>query len=89
MILNQNFFWQRKLAAIVDITHCLYYVDVLDPTFCDLEMLAFLSNKAMESVQKEHMIAFHKRLHVCEPTLGIEFLQQIQVHYNMNPNLEI
>jgi hypothetical protein len=52
-------------------------------------MLALLSNKAMESVQKEHMIAFHKRLHICEPTLGIEFLQQIQVHYNMNPNPEI
>ncbi len=63
--------------VIVDIAHCLYYIDVLDPVLHDPEMLAFLSNKAMESVQKEHMVAFHKRLHVCEPTLGIEFLQQI------------
>jgi hypothetical protein len=65
------------MVAIMDVAHCLYYVDVLDPTFHDPKMLAFSSNKAMESVQKEHIITFHKRLHVCEPTLGIEFLQQI------------
>ncbi len=75
--------------AIMDVAHCLYYVDVLNPIFHDPKLLAFLSNKAMENVQKEHMIAFHKRLHVCEPTLGIEFLQQIQVHNNMNPNPKI
>jgi hypothetical protein len=49
-------------------------------------MVASLSNKAMESVQREHLIAFHKRLPICEPALGIEFFQQVQVHYNMNPN---
>ncbi len=38
----------------------------------------------MESVQKEHMIMFHKRLFVCDPALGLEFHQQVQVHYNMN-----
>ncbi len=49
-------------------------------------MLASLSNKAMDSVQKEYMIAFHKRLHVCDPALAPKFFQQIHVHYNMNPN---
>jgi hypothetical protein len=47
-------------VIIVDITHCLYYVDVPDPTFRDLEMLVSLNNKAMESVKKEHMIAFYE-----------------------------
>jgi hypothetical protein len=32
---------------------------------------------------------FHKRLPICDPTLGIEFLQQIQVHYNINLNPEM
>jgi hypothetical protein len=52
-------------------------------------MMALLNNKAMESVQKECMIMFHKRLHVCDPTLDVEFLQQVQVHYNMNLDLEM
>jgi hypothetical protein len=52
-------------------------------------MMALLNNKAMESVQKERMIMFHKRLHVCDPTLDVEFLQQVQVHYNMNLDLEM
>jgi hypothetical protein len=37
----------------------------------------------------KHMTMFHKRLHVCDPTFGPEFLQQVYVHYNMNPNLEM
>jgi hypothetical protein len=52
-------------------------------------MLALLSNKAMESVQKEHMTTFHKKLPICDPTLGPEFLQKIHVHYNMNHDLEM
>ncbi len=51
---------QKEIVIIVDITHCLYYVDVPDPTFRDLEMLVSLNNKAMESVKKEHMIAFYE-----------------------------
>jgi len=52
-------------------------------------MLVSLSNKAMESVRKEHTTSFHKRLLVCDLTLGFEFLQQVQVHYNMNLDLEM
>jgi hypothetical protein len=47
-------------------------------------MLVSLSNKVMESVRKEHMTTFHKRLPICDLSLGVEFLQQVQVHYNMN-----
>jgi hypothetical protein len=52
-------------------------------------MLASLSTNAMESVRKEHMITFHKRLPICYLALGVEFLQQVQVHYNMNPNPKV
>ncbi len=41
--------------VVVDTTHYLYYVDVLDFIFWDLKMLASLSNKVMENVRKEHM----------------------------------
>jgi hypothetical protein len=40
-------------------------------------MLASLNTKAMENVQKEHMIAFHKWMLVCDLALGVEFLQQV------------
>jgi hypothetical protein len=48
-------------------------------------MLVSLSNKAMESVRKEHMTTFHKRLPICDLAFGLEVFQQIHVHYNMNP----
>ncbi len=73
-----------ELVTIIDTTHCLYYVDVPDLVLRNLEMLVLLSNKAMENVQKEHMIVFYKRLPICDPTLGLEFLEQIQIYYNMN-----
>jgi hypothetical protein len=52
-------------------------------------MLASLSNKVMESVWKEHMTMFHERLLICDLALGLEFFQQLQVHYNMNLDLEM
>jgi hypothetical protein len=59
------------------------------PILHDLKVLSSLNNKAMESVSKEQMTTFHKRFLVCDPSLGLKFLQQIQVHYNMNPNPEM
>jgi len=35
------------------------------------------------------MTVFHKRLLICDPALGIKFLQQLQVYYNMNPDAEM
>jgi hypothetical protein len=46
--------------ATMDVACQLYYAKVLDLALCDLEVLPSLSNKAMESVQKEHMTTFHK-----------------------------
>jgi hypothetical protein len=54
----------------VDATHPLYYAEVPNLALCDLEMLSSLSNKAMENIRKEHMTIFHKRLPVCDPSLG-------------------
>jgi hypothetical protein len=36
--------------AIVDVAHWLYYAKVPNPVIHDLEVLASLSNKAMESI---------------------------------------
>jgi hypothetical protein len=66
-----------ELKLIIDAAHCLYYANVQDPTFHDPYMLASLNTKAMESVRKEHMTAFHKQLPICDLALGAEFLQQI------------
>ncbi len=67
----------------------MYYANVPNLALQNLEMLASLSNKAMDSVQKEHMITFHKRLPICDPTIGPKFIQQVHVHYNMNLNPEM
>jgi hypothetical protein len=53
---------------VINIAHCLYYVDVLDPIFRNPKMLALLNNEAMENAQKEHMTSFHKRLFICDPS---------------------
>jgi hypothetical protein len=43
----------------------------------------------MEGVRKEHMTTFHKRLLICDPAFAVEFFQQVQVHYNMNPDAKM
>jgi hypothetical protein len=40
--------------------------------------------KAMQHVRKDHVITFTKHFLVCDPLLGLEFLCQIQIHYDMN-----
>jgi hypothetical protein len=70
--------------TVINTAHYLYYANVPNLTLRDQEILVSLSNKAMESVRKEHMTMFHKRLLICDPTLGVEFLQQVHVHYNTN-----
>ncbi len=39
----------------------------------------------MEQVRKEHYLAFYKHLLVCDLGFGIEHLQEIQAHYDNNP----
>ncbi len=45
--------------------------------------------KAMEQVKKDHYFVFCKHLLVCDPTFGMDFLKEIQVHYDMNFKLEM
>jgi hypothetical protein len=80
---------QREVAMVVNVAYCLNYADVPNPTLCDQKMLVSIINKAMDSVWNEHINVFHKRLHVCDLTLGAKFFQQVQVHYNMNINCEM
>lgn len=39
--------------------------------------------RAMDQI-KDHYFASYKHLPICDPTLGPNFLKEIQVHYNMN-----
>jgi hypothetical protein len=45
--------------------------------------------RAMEQVKKDHCSAFCKHLPICDPSLGANFLREIQVHYDMNLELEM
>jgi hypothetical protein len=69
---------------VVDTAHQLYYADVIDLALKDPDWLETLSKKAMDMICKEHMTIFHKQLLVCDPSLGLEFLQDVQIHYDMN-----
>lgn len=45
----------------------------------------------MEQVKKDHYSAFYKHFPVCDPSLGLDFLREIQVQYDMNskPKMQI
>ncbi len=43
----------------------------------------------MEQVKNNHYSAFCKHLPICDPFLGVDFLKEIQVHYDMNLVLEM
>jgi hypothetical protein len=61
-----------------------YYEEVLDPTERLIAKFEKHMKKAMELVWKEHSFFFCKHLLVCDTTLGLDFLKEIQVHYDMN-----
>jgi hypothetical protein len=76
-------------AMVINIAHQMYYVDVIDANGWDSNQLESLNTKVTEVYCKEHIIMFHKRSHVCDPTLDIKFLHHVQVHHNMNSKPEI
>jgi hypothetical protein len=43
----------------------------------NLDQLETLNNKAMDVIRKKHMTIFHKWLHVCDLSLGLEFLHEV------------
>ncbi len=45
--------------------------------------------KAMDQVRKENFNVVFKHLHVYGPILGEEFLEQVQMHYDMSFKLEM
>ncbi len=67
----------------------MYFANVVNLVKKDPNQLQILSNKVMEAMWKEHMMGFHKRLPMCDPSLGSTFLQEVQVHYDINPKLEM
>ncbi len=40
-------------------------------------------------MRKEHYSAFCKHLPICDPSLGADFLKEIQIHYDMNSEPEM
>ncbi len=66
-----------------------YYEEIQDEKLRSPSILQAHMDKAMDQVRKDHTYAFTKHLPVCDPALGLEFLKQIQVHYNMNSKLEM
>jgi hypothetical protein len=45
--------------------------------------------KAMDQVMKDNFNAFVKHLLVYDPILGEEFLEHVQMHYDMSSKLEM
>jgi hypothetical protein len=62
----------------------LYYEEVLNPIERSTTKFQEHMEKAMELVRKEHYFVFCKHLPICDPTLGLDFFKEIQVHYDMN-----
>ncbi len=44
--------------------------------------------KAIKQVKKDHYFAFCKHLPMCDLAFALDFLKEIQVHYDMNSKLE-
>jgi hypothetical protein len=61
-----------------------YYEEIHDPIKRSTTTLQKCMEKVMEQVRKDHYSPFCKHLLVCDPTLGPNFLKEIQVHYDMN-----
>ncbi len=43
----------------------------------------------MEQVRKKHYLTFYKHLPNCDLAFELEFLWEIQTHYDNNPKLEM
>ncbi len=77
-------FLHRKIFAIGDIAIKLYYEEFFDTQDRSPLRLQEQMERAMKQVMKDHYLAFCKHLLVCDPSMGADFLNEIQVHYDMN-----
>jgi hypothetical protein len=77
-------FLDIELFIAIDVVVKMYYEEVPDLSQRLASKMQMLMEKAMEHIRKEHLTTFTKRLLVCDPLLGLKFLWQIQIHYDMN-----
>ncbi len=68
---------QKELVVAINMAIKLYYENVPQEGDRSPTKMHKLIEKTMEQMRKEHYLAFRKHLHVCNPNLGIEFLQEI------------
>ncbi len=68
---------QRELVVAINMAIKLYYENVPQEGDKSHAKMQKLIEKTMEQMRKEHYLAFCKHLHVCNPSLGIKFLQEI------------
>jgi hypothetical protein len=67
----------------------MYYEEFPPEANCSPVKLKEQMDKAMEEVRKDHYFVFCKHLPIYNPTLCIDFLKEIQVHYDMNSKSEM
>lgn len=76
-------FLQQELTIDHDVVMKLYYEEVLDLALPSPSRMQELMEKAMDQVRKENYSDFLKCLPICDPIFGKEFLEQVQMHYDM------
>ncbi len=67
----------------------MYYEESPLEANCSPIKLKERMEKAMEQVKKDHYFAFCKHLSVCNLAFSTNFFKEIQVHYDMNSELEM
>jgi hypothetical protein len=67
----------------------LYYDKFSGIRNCSPLKLQERMERAMEQMRKDHYSTFYKHLLICDPFLDVDFLRQIQVHYDINLKLEM
>jgi hypothetical protein len=77
---------QQKKSIARDVVVKLYYEKFPNTRDHSPLRLQERMERTMEQVRKDH---FCKHLLVCDPSLGAYFKREIQVHYDMNLELEM
>jgi len=77
-------FLKCKISTMMNVVVKIYYENI--PTNGKRSIVEFQKQmeSTMEQVHKNHYFVFCKYLSMCDPTLGLDFLKEIQTHYNMN-----
>jgi hypothetical protein len=68
----------------MDVVVKLYYEEILNNKKKSIVKIQECMEKAIEQVRKDHYFVFFKHLSMCDLELGLDFLKEIQVYYDMN-----